>query len=244
MKELSLSAHFRQERGTGASRRLRTKGSIPAVVYGKKENILIGINEKEFKKVLHSDYGENAIIDLQIKKDGKKEVSKKVFIKEVQHNPTSDGILHVDFYQFAVDKEITAKIPIVIKGEAPGVVQQEGILDHVLWELEVECLPSDIPEKIELDVSKMMIGDTIHVKDLSIPPKVKSLIDLEQVVISVGAPKKIEVEEEKLPEEEITEPEVIKKGKKPEEEVEDVTEGKGEEKKEAKKEEKKEKKEM
>lgn len=233
MKEIAMTAHLREERGTGVSRRLRKKGLIPAVIYGKKENIIIDIDEKEFKAVLHSDYGENAIVNIHITPDGKKRSTKQVFIKEVQHNPISEKILHIDFYQFTVDKAITAKISVQVKGEALGVTQQEGVLDHILWEIEVECLPTDIPEKFEVDVSKLMIGDSIQVKDLFLPPKVKILIDMEQAIISVVPPKKEEVEEEKPPEEEVTEPELIKKERKEEEEVKEGKEGKevkGEEK--------------
>jgi len=226
MKEISMTVRQREEKGTGASRRSRKKGYIPAVIYGKKENILVWTDEKKLNEMLHSSYGENAIVSLQIKKDEKKAVGKKVFVKEVQHDPISGKIIHVDFYQFTIDKEISAKIPVVIKGEAPGVTQQEGILDHVLWEIEVECLPTDIPEKFEADVSNLMINDSIHVKDLSIPSGVKVLINEEQVVIAVIPPKKIELEEEKPLEEEITEPELIEKERKPEEEEEEVKETK------------------
>lgn len=226
MKEIIMATHIRKEKGTGISRRLRKKGRIPAVIYGKKENIIIDIDEKDIETVLRSDYGENAIVNMHIKQDGKKASTKQVFIKEVQHNPISEKILHVDFYQFTVDKPIAAKVPVQVKGEAIGVTQQEGVLDHVLWEIEVECLPVNIPEKIEVDVSKLMIGDAIHVKNLSLADEVKVLTDPEQVVISVVPPKKIEVEEAKPEEEEISEPELIKKERELKEEEGEVKEGK------------------
>ncbi len=229
MKEISMTAQLREEKGTRLSRCHRRQGLLPAVIYGKKENVLVWIDEKKFNSVIHSSYGENVIVDLSIKKDGKKNVTKKVFVKEIQHDPLSGRVIHIDFYQFVFDKEITAKIPIVIKGESPGVIQQGGVLDHVLWEIEVECLPADIPEKFEVDVSNLMIHDSIHVKDLSIPPNVKILNEPEQIVISVVSPKKVEVEEE-LPEEGVQEPELIRKERKPEEEVKEEESGEKEEK--------------
>lgn len=231
MKEISMEAFLREEKGTVVSRRLRKQGLIPAVIYGKKENILIGVEERKLEGILHSAYGENVIVNLHLKKDEKKEMNKKVFIKEIQHNPLTDKILHVDFYQFTLDKEITAKVPVAVKGEAPGVSQQGGVLGQVLWEIEIECLPTDIPEKFEIDVSNLKIGDSIQIKDLFLPPKVKVLAELEQIVVSVVPPKKIEVEEVKPAEEIVAGPELIRKEKKPEEE-EGVKEAKKEEKKE------------
>jgi large subunit ribosomal protein L25 len=140
-----------------------------------------------------------------------------VIIKEIQHHPIRDQILHVDFQEISLTEKLTVEVPIATKGEAEGVVKEEGVLEHVLWEVKVECLPTDIPEKIELEVTNMKIGDSVLVKDLQVPPGVKILDDAEQTVISVTPPY-VEKPAEEVAAEEITEPELIREKKEKEEE--------------------------
>jgi large subunit ribosomal protein L25 len=140
-----------------------------------------------------------------------------VIIKEIQHHPFKDEIVHVDFSQIALDELIKVKVAIAAKGEAIGVVKNAGILERIMWEVEIECLPTQIPEKIEIDVADLEVGHTKTVKDLIVPSGIKVLADPEQIVVSVAAKKAVE-EVVAAPEAEAVEPEVIRE-KKPEEEV-------------------------
>ena len=211
MEQIQVEAKPRQETGKEAAKRLRSKGLIPAVVYNKgKSSIPLAISEIDLISALHTSAGENVIIDLNIKKD-KKHEKKMVIIKDIQHHPIKGNILHVDFSQISLTQNITVKVPIDIKGEAIGVKRDSGILEHILWEVEVECLPTKIPEKIEVRVDDLEIGDIIHVKDLKVEEGVRVLNEPEETVVVIEPPRKIEEEkpeEEELIEEE-KEPEVI-----------------------------------
>ena len=242
MERVQLNAQVREEIGKKFTKKVRGEGSVPAVVYKEgRKTVHLKVNERDLFSALHTKAGENVLINLKIGDGSKgKDKDRVVIIKEVQHHPIRDQILHVDFQEISLTEKITVDIPIVVKGEAEGVVKDEGVLEHVLWEVKVECLPTDIPEKIEVDVTSMKIGDSVLVKDLQTPPGVKILIDAEQTVIFVVPPHVEEPVEEAA--EEITEPELIRKEKEeevPEEGAEKAApEGKKEEKKE-KKEEKK-----
>lgn len=223
MEKVILNAEIREETGKTKAKELRKKGMIPGVVYkGGKEPINLKINARDLFNVLRTSAGSNVLITLKIK-DDKKKTDRTCIIKELQQNPIKDDIIHVDLKQISLTEKIEVKIPIHPHGEPEGVVKDGGILEHTLWEVEVECLPTDIPEKIEVEVDSMKIGDTIYVKDLSIPPEVKILSDPELTVLSVASPAKEEVVEE-VPVEEVAEPEVIAKGKKEEVEVEEKEE--------------------
>ena len=152
-------------------------------------------------------------------------------IKEIQYDPVHDNIIHVDFNEISLTKEIKVSIPITTRGESVGVKQEGGSLEHILWEVEIECLPTDIPKGIEIDITNLKLKDSIHVKDLSLPPKVKILNDPSAIVLTVAEPMKEEVVAAPVEGEVSQEPEVIKEKK----EV-PTEEGKAEEPKEAKKE--------
>lgn len=176
--------------GKSVSRKLRREKLIPAIVYGEKyENLAICIEEKEFLSIFKKAFGfsENVLISLEIEDNAKPVVKQTVLIKDVQIHPVSRKILHVDFYRVSLDKRIKLKVPIVLVGHAVGV-SLGGIPEFVLREVEVECMPLDIPDKIEVDISSLNIGDTIHVKDLPVKEGVKLLIDPENVVISILPP--------------------------------------------------------
>ena len=215
MEEIILEASTREETGKSKLKPLRKEGFIPAVVYGEgKKTTSIKVGRRSVLRLIHEHHIENAIINLKICGDEKKLKDATVIIKELQRDPVKDEIIHIDFNQISLTKEIKVKIPIGTKGEPVGVKVDGGSLEHILWELEIECLPTQIPEKIEVEVSELKIGDTIHVKDLAVPKEVKVLQDPEQVVLSVAAPVKEEeiapaAEEEGAPEE----PEVIKEKK-------------------------------
>jgi large subunit ribosomal protein L25 len=213
MEEIILEASLREEIGKSKLKPLRKSGFIPAVVYSEgKKTTPIKIKRKSVLRVIHEHRIENVIINLKIFGDEKRIKDTNVIIKELQRDPVKDEIIHIDFNQISLTKEIKVKVPIVTKGEPIGVKVDGGSLEHIIWELEIECLPTQIPEKIEVEVSELKIGDAIHVKDLSIPKEVKILQDPEQVVVSVAAPVKEELAvgvEEGAPEE----PEVIKEKK-------------------------------
>lgn len=214
MEEVKLKVELRKDAGKEAAKRLRRLGTIPAVIYGKGEKTIpIKISARELEKVLHTAAGENVLINLKIAHT--KEAGKTVIIKELQHDPVKGDIYHIDFNHISLKEAIEVKVPVTTKGESPGV-KEGGVMEHILWELEVECLPTQIPEKFEVDCSNLAIGDAIHVKNLFIPEGIKVLNPPEDVVVSVVPPK---AEEEVPVEEEVIEPEVIGKKKEEEEEV-------------------------
>lgn len=210
MEKVYLNANIRNEVGKGAVKKLRNMNIIPAVVYEKGEKaISLKLLKKDLFKILHTSAGENVIINLTVTVNGESE-DKTVIIKEIQHNPVKGDILHVDFNKISLTQTLTVNVPIEARGEPVGV-KEGGILEHILWEIEVECLPTDIPEKIEVDVSNLGIGDSIFVKNLSIPKDVKILSNTEAIILSIKHPV-VEKVEEKV-EEEIAEPEVIREKK-------------------------------
>jgi len=218
MEQIEIEAKPRQKTGKEAAKRLRNEGLIPVIVYNKgKRSIPLAVSGVDLISALHTSAGGNVIINLNIKKD-KKLQKKTVIIKDIQHHPIKGDILHVDFEQISLTQNITVKVPIDIKGEAIGVKRDGGILEHILWEVEVECLPTKIPEKIEVRVDSLEIGDIVHVKDLKVEEGIKILNDPEEPVVVIEPPRKMEEEkpeEEELIEEE-KEPEVISEKEKEE----------------------------
>jgi len=219
MEKIILKASIREEKGKIACKHLRKDGFIPAVVYkGGKEATPIFVNNKELWHAMHTEAGENAIITLDISGD-KKNSQKTVIVKETQSHPVRDELLHVDFSEISLTEKIKVNVPVHLKGEAAGVKDEDGVLNQVLWELEVECMPMSIPESIEVNVEELMIGDAVHIKDVAPPEGVVILDDPEQVIAGVNPPQAEEEPEgeEEGAGEEGEEPEVIKKGKKEEE---------------------------
>lgn len=214
MREINLKAKIREEIGKEAVKKLRHQGFVPAVAYKGKNSISIKVPAKDFLDVINTKAGENVVINLQV--EGKK-ASRTVIIKEIQYHPIKGDTLHIDFNEISLTEAITVKVPIKVLGEAEGV-KEGGVLEHIFWELEVECLPTQIPEDIPVDVSSLKIGDSILVKDLQVPAGVKILSDPETTVISVAVPHVEEAEVVK-PEEELVEPEVIMEKKPKEEEA-------------------------
>jgi large subunit ribosomal protein L25 len=212
MPEIVVAAQGRTHTGKNVNRRLRTQGLIPGVVYGAaKESIAVAVSPKEITTILRSASGENTLFDLDL--DGKR---RKVILKEFQVEPIKGQILHADFYEVALDKMLEVKVHVELHGTPVGVKVQGGIVDFVTRELEVECLPTDIPEKIVLDVSALELGKHLRVSDITAPPKVKILTEPDVVVVHVVAPRAEEVAAvaEVVAEGVVAaEPEVIKKGK-------------------------------
>ena len=216
--DVTLEAVKRGEHGKNAMRRLRASGHIPAVVYGgpagasgKPEATPIAVDPKALMKILHSDSGANTLITLTVDGGG----AAKVMLREYQLDPISHHLLHVDFYRVAMDKAITVTVPFVLRGESPGVKQQGGLLDYVHREIEIECLPADIPEFIEIDVSELMLNQSIRLRDIAGSMKWKPVSDADIMLVHVVAPK-AEAEPVAAEAEAVAapaEPEVIKKGK-------------------------------
>lgn len=226
MEQVKVEAKKRNETGKKIAKKLRKGKEIPAVVYGAgEEPCPISVSEEVLFKALHTSAGENVIINLQVSSADDKGKNKTVIIKEIQYHPVSGSVLHVDFNVISLTQTIQVNVPIETKGEASGVRRGGGILQHLLWELEIECLPTEIPEKIEVNVEKMEVGDVLYVQDLIIPAGVKVLNDPQAIVVAVEHPEAEEVKEPAA-EETAAEPELIRK-KKETEEGETLSEPKG-----------------
>ncbi len=212
MKTFDLKANARVTGGTSKARAVRRNEMFPAVVYGHgMKPLSVEVPSKEFLKAIHTKAGANVLITLQVEGVQLKESTCRV--KDIQYNPVSDKIDHVDFMVISLTEKITVKVPVILLNaeDAPGV-KEGGAMDLVHREVEVECLPTQIPEKIEIDAKPMKINDAVHVKDLVLPQGIKCLLDADEVVFAIHPPR----EEEVAPAAEAgaAEPEVIEKGKK------------------------------
>jgi large subunit ribosomal protein L25 len=222
--EAILEAVERSQRGKNEARRLRASGKMPAVVYGVKEGgRAIAVDPKILSKILRTELGANTLIQLKLEGGG----DTRVLVKEYQIDPVTHQLLHADFYRVAMDKVIRVTVTVVPRGEPKGVKQQGGVLDIVHRQIEIECLPADIPENILVDVSEMMVGMNVRVRDVATNAKWKALSDPDMMLLHVIIPKVEEVAP--TPEAAAAaagaapaEPEVIKKGKKDEAEGEEA----------------------
>jgi large subunit ribosomal protein L25 len=220
--EATLDAVERNQRGKNEARRLRASGRIPAVVYGEREGgRAIAVDPKSLARILRTEQGANTLIALTLPGGG----DARVLVKEYQLDPITHELLHADFYRVAMDKVIRVQVTVVAQGEPKGVKQQGGVLDIVHRQIEIECLPADIPKHIEVDVTEMMVGQSVRVRDIATNAKWKSLSDPDMMILHVIIPK---VEEEPVAADAAAaaaapaapaEPEVIKKGKKEEAEA-------------------------
>ena len=214
MPEIVISAQKRTETGKNVNRRLRVQGHIPGVVYGHKtEPQSVFVSPKEIGAILRSASGENTLFDLEL--DGNR---RKVILKEYQVEPIKGRLLHADFYEVALDQLLQVSVHVEVTGVPVGVKVQGGVLDFVTRELEIQCLPTDIPERIVVDVSELEIGKHLRVSDLRLADNLKMLTEPEVVIVHVVAPRAEEVAAtpavEAAPVEgAAAEPEVIKKGK-------------------------------
>ena len=183
--QLKISAQPRSAAGRNAVKALKRSGFVPAVIYGAKAPAQnLQLNERELARLLGHATSESVLVDVQIEGGG----NRTALISEVQHHPVSGAILHVDLHAIAMDELLSVEVPIETTGEAAGVATGGGVLEIILRELEVECLPADIPTAITVDVSALNIGDSIHVSDLKLPRGVTVLNDAELTIVSVAAP--------------------------------------------------------
>src|SRR5262245_39146502 len=229
--EATLEATARDTFGKNEARRTRRDGKVPAVLYGGdgKDATPIAVEPRALLRILHSDSGANTLISLKLA--GAPDT--RVLVKDFQLDPITHHVLHADFYRVAMDKVLQVTIPVTVHGEPKGVKQQGGVLEFVRREIVVECLPADIPEHVDIDVSELMLHQGIRVRDIATHPKWKPVTEGEAMLVHVIMPK---AEEAPTPEAAAAaatatpaEPEVIKKGKK--EEGEEATVEKKEDKK-------------
>lgn len=201
--------------GKGVARKLRQTGSIPAVYYGRgEEPIVLTVVVKELEEVILKAEGSNVIVDLRVDGDGVGD--RKALIREIQRDPVGGHILHLDLQHISLTETIVVEVPIILIGVPTGVKDGGGILEHLLRDVEVECLPTDIPSRLEIDVSALNIGDSLHVSDLK-ADKVTILTEGERPIAAVVPPT---VLEEAKPAEEgaaAAEPELVKEKKETEE---------------------------
>jgi large subunit ribosomal protein L25 len=215
MASAQLKASPRSDTGKGAARTLRSEGMIPAVIYGHaREPQPLAIEQRELERLLSHISAESTVIELAL--DG---ATARTLIREIQRHPYKRQILHVDFQELVAGEKVTVNVPIVLVGTAEGVRAEGGILDQTMRELAIHVDPSDIPSHIEVDVSGLTIGKSVHVSDLNLPEGVEVLDDEDTTICVVSAPRAVveEVPAEPAAEGEIAEPEVIGRGKEEEE---------------------------
>jgi len=202
-----------EARSKNAARRVRRSGNIPAVVYGaKKESVAVTVNPKQISRILHSESGHNTVFDLKVGSE-----QSKAMIVDWQYEPIKGSLLHIDLKRIAMDKALRVKVPVQLTGVPEGVKTHGGILEQIVREVEIECLPSDIPDHIDVDVTPLVFGQVLRVSDLPHSGKLKFITDETQPVAHItsvkevveAAPAEAGAEVAAAP----AEPEVIKKGK-------------------------------
>jgi large subunit ribosomal protein L25 len=189
MAEVKLPAERRTEVGKGAARRARAAGRVPGIVYGKgMEPVAVEVSRRELVTAFHSDAGMNTLLDIEL--EGKTTLA---LARELQRDPVKGTLLHVDFVKIDAKQAVEVEVPVHVIGEAPGQ-KEGGVLEHPLFQLHVRCLPLEVPESIEVDVSSLNIGDALRVQDITTDDKFEILNDPEAAVVAVAAP----VSEEEL----------------------------------------------
>jgi large subunit ribosomal protein L25 len=219
MEKTTLRVRSREAIGTRAARRVRRSGDIPGVLYGGgEESLPIAINERELRTLISEGLTENTLINLLI--DDEKKSDRVILIRDVQRDPVRGDFTHIDMVHIDLEQEIEVEVPILLIGTPEGV-KMGGILEQRLHDLEISCLPGDIPESFEIDVSELMIGDAVHVSDLE-TGRFEVITEQERTIASVAAPRILEEEEEEEEEVVLGEPALVGEE---EEEGEEVEEG-------------------
>jgi large subunit ribosomal protein L25 len=210
---LTIKAEKRDAGGKNAARRIRREGNVPAILYGPDvENVPLALSKRDIFDILKTETGANTIFHVAFEKD-----KLEVMIKDYQQDVTTDELLHVDLFRISMEQEIRVSVPIVLTGDAVGVKAEGGFVESATREVEVECLPKDIPENIEVDISALHLNQSLKIEDLALVEGVKVLSDPQAMIVLIQAPSVEEVVEEVPEEEEIMaegeQPEVIKKEK-------------------------------
>ncbi len=212
MEKVKIDVALRERLGKEVNKKLRKEGFVPAVIYGRDTNLAVKIPHEGLKILKSIHFSESTIIEMVVSND-KKHDTFPVIIKDIQHHPITEKVIHLDFFRVSLEEKITVHIPIVFRGEAKGA-KEGGTFEQLLWELEVEGLPMDIPEKVEIDISALEIGHSLHVSDVAIADNVEVMTPAGDAIATVSVKKE---EEEVAPAEEEgaapTEPEVIKEKK-------------------------------
>jgi large subunit ribosomal protein L25 len=217
--EAILEAEIRTTFGKNEARRTRREGKVPGVLYGGEgqQATAIAVQPRALLKILHSEAGQNTLISMKLAGAG----DSRVLVKDFQVDPVTHHVVHADFYRVAMDKMLRVTIPVIVRGEPKGVKQQGGILEFIRREIEIEVLPADIPENVEVDVSELMLHQGVRVRDIAVDAKWKPITEPETMLVHVIMPKAEEVaapaEVAAVATATPAEPEVIKKGKKEEE---------------------------
>jgi large subunit ribosomal protein L25 len=185
--KFDLAATVREQAGKGAARSMRRAGKVPAVLYGQGECILLSVSPDELIKILKSHAGSSALISLTLA-GAKSGPTRTALLRDYQVDPVSGAVLHADFFEVSMNKPIRVKVPIQIIGGIPAGVKEGGVVHHNMRELHVECLPSVLPDHIEVDASALTIGSGIHVKEITVREGVRFLDDPDQMIVSVAAP--------------------------------------------------------
>lgn len=185
--KFELAATVREQAGKGVARAMRRAGKIPAVLYGQGECMLLSVSPTSLMKILKSHAGSSALIALTIE-GAKSNPNRTALLRDYQLDPVSGTVLHADLFEVSMSKPIRVKVPIQVVGGTPVGVKEGGVLHHNLRELYIECLPSALPDHIEIDASGLAIGSGVHVKELTVSEGIRLLDDAEQMVVSVAAP--------------------------------------------------------
>jgi len=214
MEKISLDVTIREGKGKGFARSLRRSGRIPAILYSKGSSTPVSLDPAKVRKLLLLGHAESTLIDVKI--DGaKKKADRIAVLRDYQTDPLTGELLHADFFEVSMDEKIRVAVPVQLMGETPAGVKEGGILQLVLREIEIECLPALIPNNLVLDASRLNIGESLHISDIRIAEGIRIVTDPAQVVLMIASP----VSEQKLEElltapsaaEGVKEPELIKK---------------------------------
>jgi large subunit ribosomal protein L25 len=191
MAEKTLKANLRDGGGKGSARKLRAQGRVPGILYGHgMDPIKVAVDDRDLYHVLHTDAGSNVLVDLHVGKD-----QHLAMPREIQRDHIRGQFLHIDFLVVRRDEKITVDVPVHLTGESHGV-KEGGVVEHHLWDLKVECLPTNVPQSIEADISALGIGDSLTVSQIQVPSGVTVLTPLEETIVSVVPPPIMKLEEE------------------------------------------------
>lgn len=197
MEQIQFDVQLRKQTGTAKAKALRRSLLIPGIIYGGDgKPTMIAADKRAYERIHRQHIGESLIYHINVLDEGKKVADFPAIIKALQQHPISDDVIHIDFTRISLDKEIEIKVQIVTRGEAIGIKRDGGTLEHIMWELDIICLPTQIPHHIEVDVSNLGVHDVIHVKDLNLPKGVRTKHDPDSVVVTVAGSMKEDVAQE------------------------------------------------
>lgn len=185
--EVALRAEARAGTGKGVTRKLRAQGKVPGVVYGLGgDAVAVAVEARSLSSALHTGAGRNVLIGLEL--DGNTHLT---LLREIQRDPVRGSVVHVDFLRVSHDQTISVEVPIHIEGDAPGV-KEGGVIEHHLWNVEVQCTPTSVPDRIIADVSSMGIASALHVRELTVPEGARILTEPDEIVLTIVVPQKVE----------------------------------------------------